>query len=214
MSASSPVSPRPPASKLDQESEFGAQLTAARDGSLDARGEILQRCRAYLLAAAGRGLMPDLRAKVGASDLVQEALTLAHANFERFVGDTEGELVAWLAKIVERRVLTAKRQYIDTEKRDVRRELPLDIADESNRPVENLALDTPSPASKVARQEDQERLETALARLSPGDRQVIEMRNLELLSFVAIGEKTGRTADAVRKQWVLAMERLLDECDE
>jgi len=214
LTASSPVSPRPPASSLDQDKNFAARLTAARDGSLDARGEILQRCRAYLLAAAGRGLAPELRAKVGASDLVQEALTLAHANFERFAGESEAELLAWLARIVERRVLTAKRQYIDTEKRDARRERSLDAADDSNNPVEHLALNTPTPASKAVHVEDQARLVAALARLAPKDREIIELRNLELLTFVAIGQKTGRTADAVRKHWGAAMERLLDALGE
>lgn len=212
MSSSSPVSPRPP--KLIRDEPFVAQLDAARAGSLEARGEILQKCRAYLLAAAGRGLSQELRAKVGASDLVQEAMTLAHANFERFGGESEGELLAWLNRILERRVLTARRRFLDTDKRDVRKELSLDAGyDASNLDFE-LPLDTPTPGSKAIHREEHEQLQAALERLRPADREIIELRNLELLSFVAIGERLGRTQDAVRKQWVRAMERLLDECDE
>lgn len=213
MSATSPVSPRPPSPGSNLDQDFGRRLAAAREGSLDARGEVLQRCRDYLLAVAGRELLPEVRAKVGASDLVQEALTLAHANFDRFDGKTEGELFAWLTRIVDRRVLSAKRRYLDTGKRDARKEQSLDEADDSGNPLP-LAANSPTPASKAVRQEDLTRLQAALARLRPVDREIIELRNLELLSFVAIGEQTGRTADAARKQWVRAMERLMDELGE
>lgn len=191
-------------------SVFRANLAAARAGELAARGEVLQRCRGYLLAAAIRRLPVELQAKVGASDLAQDALTQAHANFDRFIGDSEGELLAWLGKILDYSVLTVERRYRGTSKRAIAREVPLaDESDSSNVPIE-LARDTPRPDSRVALLEERARLAKVMASLRPADREVIELRNLQALSFAEIARRTGRTPDAVRKHWARALDRLSD----
>ena len=56
-------------------------LQAARDGSREAMGNLLEACRAYLLLVANRELAADLRAKGGASDLVQDTFLEGHRNF-------------------------------------------------------------------------------------------------------------------------------------
>ena len=53
-------------------SDAALRLAAARTGSSEALGQALQACRGYLLLLAERELDPDLRAKGGASDVVQE----------------------------------------------------------------------------------------------------------------------------------------------
>ena len=50
---------------------------------------MLDACRAYLLLIAGREPDTQLRAKAGASDLVQETLLEAFRDFAGFHGDTE-----------------------------------------------------------------------------------------------------------------------------
>ena len=64
-------------------------LPAARAGSSEALGQMLDAYRAYLLQIAGRELDTQLRAKAGASDLVQETLLEAFRDFAGFHGDTE-----------------------------------------------------------------------------------------------------------------------------
>jgi DNA-directed RNA polymerase specialized sigma24 family protein len=59
-------------------------------------------------------------------------------------------------------------------------------------------------------------LYAALDALSADHRRVIVLRNLELRSFVEIGALMNRSADAVRKLWVRALEELQAElrgCD-
>jgi len=173
----------------------------------------LQQCRDYLLAVAMRRLPARLQAKVGASDVAQEALTQAHANFDRFTGETESELLAWLARILEYRVLTVERKFLKTVARDVGREVSLDLPGDSSAGPFDLVRDTPGPSSRADAQEEHARLSEAMARLRPDDRQIIELRNLELLSFAEIGRRTERSADAVRKHWARAVERLQEELD-
>src|SRR5262245_26207367 len=63
-------------------------LPAARAGSSEALGQVLEACRGYLLLIAGQELEPALRAKGGASDLVQQTFLEAQRDFAGFHGTT------------------------------------------------------------------------------------------------------------------------------
>jgi RNA polymerase sigma-70 factor (ECF subfamily) len=160
-----------------------------------------------------RRLPKDLQAKIGASDLAQEALTQAHANFMRFHGDSERELLAWLGQILDYSLLTVQRRYCDTDKRAIAREVPLDDRGDSSDAPFDVPRDTPGPASRAAALEEQARLSAAMSQLRPADREVIELRNLQALSFAEIARRTGRTPDAVRKHWARALDRLSELLD-
>src|SRR5205814_6556278 len=75
-------------------------IEAARHGSPDALGQVLEYCRPYLLAVANEELEPDLQAKAGASDLVQDTFVEAHRGFGGFRGRNEEALLTWLRKIL------------------------------------------------------------------------------------------------------------------
>ena len=81
-------------------SDAAQRLAAARAGSREALGQVLQACRGYLLLLAERELDPDLQTKGGASDLVQETFLEAQKDFANFQGNSEGELRAWLRQIL------------------------------------------------------------------------------------------------------------------
>ena len=55
-----------------ESNELDGLIAAARGGSHEALGTLLERCRDYLLLVAGREIGRDLQGKIGASDLVQE----------------------------------------------------------------------------------------------------------------------------------------------
>ena len=65
---------------------------------------MLDGCRQYLLMIANEVIGPELQAKLGASDLVQETFVEAHRHLAAFRGKTEGELRAWLRRILECRL--------------------------------------------------------------------------------------------------------------
>ena len=75
-------------------------LPAAQAGSKEALGQLLDSCRGYLLLIANQELGPDLQAKGGASDLVQETLLDACRDFAHFQGNTEQELFGWLRRSI------------------------------------------------------------------------------------------------------------------
>ncbi len=146
-------------------------LEAARAGDHQALGQVLESCRAYLLAVAERGLDADLAAKGGASDLVQETLLGAYRDIEAFQGRSRGELLAWLRRILRNNLADQRRQYRGTQKRRIGRELPLGEA-AAGVGRDALPFDAETPGGCASRRERAEALDgragTDPRALSPG----------------------------------------------
>src|ERR1700751_3723750 len=92
-------------------------LPGARAGSPEALGQLLEACRGYLLLIAQREIDPDLRAKGGASDLVQQTFLEAQRDFADFRGETEAELLGWLRQILLHNLASFARKFRETAKR-------------------------------------------------------------------------------------------------
>jgi RNA polymerase sigma-70 factor (ECF subfamily) len=190
--------------------DLASWLAAARGGSPEALGRALETCRDYLLLIAGRELDPDLRAKGGASDLVQETFLEAQRDFERFRGGSARELRAWLRRLLLNNVLNFTQHYRGRAKREIGREVALDASD-STSPRRDVAADTPSPSGQAMANEQAQALQKALERLPETYRQVLAWRHQEDLSFEEIGRRLERTANAARLLWLRAVERLQEE---
>jgi RNA polymerase sigma-70 factor (ECF subfamily) len=182
-------------------------IAAARNGSPEALGRLLETCRPYLLLVANQQVPNDLKAKVGGSDLVQETFLEAQRDFARFQGNSEAELLAWLRQILLHNTAAFSRQFRDTDKRKIDREISL-----SDTPLVDFLNNVQGPADSpsaeaLAREEDQA-LHDALGRLPEPYRQVIHWRNYERLSFEQVGQRLGRSAEAARKLWTRALDHL------
>jgi|SRR6516225_5444722 RNA polymerase sigma-70 factor (ECF subfamily) len=189
------------------------RLAAARAGSPEALGEALEACRHYLLLIADRELDPDLRAKGGASDLVQETFLEAHRDFARFQGKSEAELLAWLRQLLLYNLSNFTRRYRATAKRDVAREVALEAGSSSAPKGEELIAGTSSPSGQALEQERAEALARALERLPEDYRLVVTLHHKEQRSFEEIADQMQRTVAAVRKLWQRAIERLQKELE-
>lgn len=186
------------------------QLASARAGSRDALGRALQMCRKYLLLVAEKELDPDVRAKGGASDLVQETFLEAQRDFGNFRGATEAELLGWLRQMLVNNIANFTRRFHGTGKRDLGREVGLAAGDASGDPL-GLASPERTPSSQAVEREQSESLHRALARLPEDYRRVITLRHLEHRSFEEIGQLMERSAQAARKLWLRAMAQLRRE---
>ena len=191
-------------------------LEEARRGSEEALGRALEACRPYLLQVAREELAPQLRAKLGASDLVQETFLEAQRDFRRFRGCSEADWLAWMRRILLNNVANQTRHFRHTKKRRLGREVAL-----SDAPLDELIeprTDQGGSPSRQARQRERDAaLAAALARLPEPQQQVIRLRNYERLTFEEVGRRMGRSAEAVRKLWGRAIEslqQLLEHFDE
>jgi RNA polymerase sigma-70 factor, ECF subfamily len=192
---------------------FVAAATAAiaADQRDDLAG-ILAGCRQYLLMIANEVIGPELQAKLGASDLVQETFLEAQRHLNIFRGKSKGEMRAWLRKILECRLANIRRSYLATEMRAPNRELTLDrSAAESGGPIASLKSRAPSPSNHAVRNEWNTALEQALTRLPEHYRQAVAWRHIEQLPWDEIGGRMGCTADAARKVWSRAIQQLRKE---
>src|SRR5437870_3760865 len=144
-------------------------LTRARAGDDAARDQLFARCRDFLGLAARARIEAKLRAKVDASDLVQQTLLEAYRGFGRFQGATEAEWLAWLRRILDHNAADFVRRYRGTGKRQVGREVHLAGPGDSSAAggCAEPAADGESPSAAAVRHEGELRLAAALAALSP-----------------------------------------------
>jgi RNA polymerase sigma-70 factor (ECF subfamily) len=178
-------------------------LDQARNQSREALGQLWEHCRAYLLLVARKRLDPLLLGKICPSDLVQETFLEAQRDFAQFHGTSEEELLAWLTRILLNNLANASRRYLGTEMRNVRREMQLPAGAGGD-----VAQDAAGPSQKVMAREDAEQLAQAIQQLPEHYRQVLRLRYEQDLTFEQIGTQLDCTAEAARKLWARAVDRL------
>lgn len=180
-------------------------IQSARMGDPEALGEALQSLREYLLLMARQGLSPELAAKDGASDLVQETFYRAHRKFGDYRGRSAEEWRGWLRSILVNYLVEHRRRYHGTASRHLRDEVSLDALDW---PIES---GDESPSRALVRHEREQSVIAALARLPEDYRNVILARHREKLTFDQIGRRRGISAEAARKLCERAIGRLRQE---
>jgi RNA polymerase sigma-70 factor (ECF subfamily) len=160
--------------------------------------ELLERCREYLSLLARFRLSPQLRTKVDASDVVQEALLKAHEKIDQFRGHSSSEFMAWLRQILANQIAESERRF-GAAVRDLARERSLQAdLDASNAHLQSwLAADQTSPSQHAMQEERLLRLADALAELPAEQRRAVELHHLQGLPLAEISEQMGRSQEAV-----------------
>lgn len=186
-------------------------LAAARQGDRQQRDALFAACRSYLDVIARAQIETWLRAKVDASDLVQQTMLEAHRDFDRFTGQTDQEWLAWLRRILAHNAADFVRRYKTTAKRSANRERVIARdAQQSTYQFEPPArVDTPS--QQLIRADRQLALTEALAQLPADYQEVVLLRNVQRLSFNEVAEQMGRSRPAVQMLWLRALKKLEEQ---
>jgi RNA polymerase sigma-70 factor, ECF subfamily len=175
-------------------------------------GGDLDGYRSYLRLLARAQLDERVQQRVDASDIVQETLLEAHRSREQFSGESAAELMAWLRRILARRLAHAFRDHT-RQRRDVRRQRSLEARlDASSAGLEQLlASDVSSPSQRVMAAERVQQLADALESLTPEQREAIiqhyfrgrsvpQIAATMLRSEAAVGGLLHRGMQALRTQ--------------
>jgi RNA polymerase sigma-70 factor (ECF subfamily) len=184
--------------------DFVHLLEEARTGSPAAIGRLFEHGRAFLEATARQRIPSSIRQKLGASDVVQETAIDFQRDFLGFQGTTEGELLAWLRRVLLNNLTDAVRRYQTAAQRNVARERPIHGLTSQKSPLHSVAVGR-TPEESVIRRED-----AALVKLTLGDlpehyREVLMLRYWDQCSFPEIGLRMNRSAEAARKLWFRAI---------
>jgi RNA polymerase sigma-70 factor (ECF subfamily) len=152
-----------------------------------------------------------LAARVDPSDIVQEALADAAGHLDDYLRERPLPFYPWLRQFAWERVVKAHRRHIHAQARSiVREEQPeMALSDDSVRQLaQRLVSSGTSPSRRAAREEERQRVRSALAVLEPTAREVLVMRHLEQMETDEIAAALGVTAAAVRNRLYRALIRL------
>jgi RNA polymerase sigma-70 factor (ECF subfamily) len=178
-------------------------LRRAAAGDAAARERLLVRHRDRLLQVVGFRLDRRLAARVDPSDVVQEAMADAARKLPDYLRRRPLPFYPWLRQLALERLVEMHRLHIQAQKRSVTREevqsLPL-TDDSTLQLADRLMAAGGTPIGKLLRAELCQRVQDALARLNPRDREVLVLRHLEQLSTrdVAAVLKVGEGAVKTR----------------
>jgi len=154
----------------------------------------------------------ELRRKLDSMDVVQDALLHALGGMEDFTYENEGDFVRWLSRIAEN-VLRDNWDRLHAEKRDIRKEVSL--GNGGRRSGGRLSgvpgpVATTTPSVIMSRKEDLDKLEKAIDALKPEYKEVIVLTKIEGLGYQEIGDRLGKSSEAVRKLVSRAMTALIN----
>lgn len=154
----------------------------AKAGDQAAFDELFSIHTERLLVFIAARLGERLRTRVEPQDVLQDSYAAAWQSFSKFDYADDGAFLRWMCRIIDHRVRDAH-DYFTAAKRQVH-EVP------QSAPT--------GPVTALARAENRERLQAAIAQLSDEHREVILLRYFQGLSAEEAGERMQRSAGAVR----------------
>lgn len=185
--------------------DWKALITAARQGDREAFGRIAAALQQYLIEVAEQGLGHRMRSKFGPSDVVQRTFQEASLSFNTFSGNSGDELRHWFRAIVLNNLTDESKRYTNTQSRDIDKEVSLD-----GHSLASSILTSPiaTPYDELRQGEVDHELVTAVSRLTPRQRYVVEQRHRFDRSHKEVGNDLGISEEAARQLWKRALETL------
>ncbi len=157
---------------------------------------------------------PRLRARLDASDVLQEAFLDVARDLDAYLADPTLPPLLWLRVHVGRRLTTLHRQHLRVRMRDAGLEVSLyrDALPEANSAAlaSMLIGRLTSPTQAALRAERLLRVQEALNCLDPVDREVLALRHFEQLGRAETAQVLGITPEAGAKRYFRALKRLKD----
>ena len=184
-------------------------LQRIKGGDPVALTEYLELRRPDLIRFIERNLGESLRRKVSADDVFQD-VSFSCMNSQDRVDLSERDPFSWFCRLAERRIIDSHRSHFKTKKRDANREVVLGtaVANNSAQLANLLVSSITSPSQVLSREEQHQKLATAVASLSMDEQQALELRYLENLPSKQIAKRLGKGDGAIRMLLSRAIKRL------
>lgn len=187
----------------------------ARAGDLQAMAALFLAYRERLRGMVQLRMDWRLRRRVDPSDVLQETYLDYARRFRHYCQEQALPFYLWLRQLTAQRMVDIHRRHLGARMRDISMEAsiwkrPLPPVS-SNFLASHLLGRMTSPSRAAQRAEDQIRVQQALDRLKPMDREMIALRHFEMLSNEEIALTLGLTKTAASNRYVRALQRLKAE---
>jgi RNA polymerase sigma-70 factor (ECF subfamily) len=153
-----------------------------------------------------------LQGRVDASDIIQEAHLEATARLREYARNPAMPWFVWLRFLVGQQLMTVHRRHLGAQARDAGREISIHqgaLPEATSASLAARLLGRNTRASEaLARAERRLRLEEALNRMDPLDREVLALRHFEQLSNVETAAVLGIHESAASKRYLRALKRI------
>ena len=187
-------------------------LTQAIGGNAGALAALMDRYRDRLKRMVGLRMDRRLQGRVGASDVVQEALIDAARRLEEYAADPPMGFFLWLRWLTGEKLLNAHRHHLGTQKRDAAQEVSLYRRAMPEACSVSLAQQLlgrlTSPTQAVARAELQLIVQEVLNSMDAMDREVLVLRHFEQLTTSETAQVLGIKRSTASKRYITALKRL------
>ena len=161
-------------------------LKKVRSGEPEAFDQLFERYRAFLRQVVKMRLDAKVSQRLDVSDVIQETQMEAARRLEDYMEREPVPFHVWLRQIAHDQLLMARRRHVDAARRAVTREVQLP-AHSSIELAKQLLAGGPTPSQHIAKKEQAQRVQQALAELPELDHEIVLMRNFEQLSYEEIG---------------------------
>jgi RNA polymerase sigma-70 factor (ECF subfamily) len=178
-------------------------------------GRLLERHRERLRRMVALRLDMRLQGRVDPSDVIQEAFLEATGRRDEYGRSPEPmPFYLWLRFLVGQKILEQHRRHLGAQARDIGREVslyrgPMPEATSAAIAAQLLGRHT-SPSQAAIRAERKLRLQEALNRMDPLDREILVLRHYEQLSNGEVAVVLGLDKSAASKRYARALVRLKD----
>lgn len=182
-------------------------LSAASLGNSEALAQVLARHREYVRQLVAVRLEPALRARVDASDIVQETMVVASQRLDEYLAQRSTSFRVWLRRNALERLADARRRHL-AKKRDARRDFS--ITDASSLAIARYFAEG-SARHAAMRRELAQRVHEVLSGLAEADQEIILLRHAEGLTNAEVAEVLEIDPGTASKQYGRAIGRLSRE---
>jgi RNA polymerase sigma-70 factor, ECF subfamily len=188
------------------------RLEGAAAGEDDAWRSLLDECHDRLRRMVALLLDPRLQGRVDPEDVLQETYLEASRQLAGYLRDPVLPFFLWLRQLAGNRLFKLHRHHLGAQRRDAGREVSLcrgALPEASSVALAAQLLGRECrPSEALARAELKLRLQEALNRMDPLDREVLTLRHFEQLTSAEVARELGISQAAAGKRYLRALLRL------
>jgi RNA polymerase sigma-70 factor (ECF subfamily) len=153
-------------------------------------------------------ISPELNARVGVSDVVQETQMVVVRRIDEFVTKRPASFRVWLRSRALEQLVVQHRRHVTAEMRTVRRERTFN--DASSMAIARTLL-SETPSKMLQRNEFAEKVRDLIESLNQNDREMLTLRHAEGLTNREIAEALDIEPMTARKRYGRALSRLAEK---